>query len=50
MKVFYEYTYRNFINVPDIWTEEEIYDYLRENITNPCDDLAWWTEEENNDF
>ena len=46
MKIWYERTVRNFINVPCDWSEEKIYEYLRENTCGPYDDLNWWYEGE----
>ena len=46
MKIWYERTVRNFINVPCDWSEEQIYEYLRENTCGPSDDLTWWYEGE----
>lgn len=46
MKIWYERTVRNFINVPCNWPESKIYKYLRENICGPYDDLAWWYDKE----
>ena len=46
MKIWYERTVRNFINAPCDWSEEKIYEYLRENTCGPYDDLIWWYEGE----
>ena len=49
MKIWYERTVRNFINVPRDWSEKQIYEYLRENTCGPYDDLTWWYEGEGPD-
>ena len=46
MKIWYERTVRNFINVPCDWSEEQIYVSLGENTCCPSDDLTWWYEGE----
>lgn len=46
MKIWYERTVRNYINVPCDWPESKIYKYLRENTCGPYDDLAWWYDKE----
>ncbi len=48
MKIFYEYTVRNEINVPEQWTDEEVYDYLRENV-DAFGDITWWKEHDYGD-
>lgn len=46
MKIWFERTVRKALIVPSDWTEQQIYDYLREHTCGPYDDLGWWYDEE----